>query len=466
MDEKEFDLVVIGAGPGGYVAAIRAAQLGMKVACVEKEQGLGGTCLNVGCIPSKTLLESSELYWKAQEKFKEHGILIENLSLDFAQFIERKNKIIQQLNQGIAGLFKKNKVISMLGTATIDSDKTVHIAGETEQQVRAKTILIATGGRPVTLPGIEIDQRQIIDSTGALALKEVPQRMIVMGGGSIGIELGCVYRRLGSEVTIVEALDRIVPTMDREISRLLQRILEKQGLKFQLSSRVQEVKKTQKGVTPKGIEVVLQDSQGKVSSLGAEILLVAVGRKPMTEGLGLEAAGIKTDEKGRIICDENFQTSLLGVYAVGDVIAGPMLAHKASEEGLAVVEHLAGKGQKINYQTLPSVIYTSPEVAAVGMTEEGAKEKGLDYKVGKFWLLANGRAMAMGERDGLVKLIADKKTDQILGAHLIVPHASDMIAEVSLAIGLKAKASDLARTIHAHPTLAEMIKEAAHSLSI
>jgi dihydrolipoamide dehydrogenase len=458
-EQPTFDLIVIGAGPAGYVAAIRAAQLGMKVACVEREKTLGGTCLNVGCIPSKALLESSELYHQAREKLKDHGIVVQNLSLDFQKFMERKTKVVQQLTGGIAFLFKKNKIAHVVGTAKLQPDKSVAVAnGSGETRLKAHLILIATGSASSPLPGIEIDNRLIVDSTGALSLSKIPKKMVVIGGGYIGLELGSVYLRLGSEVTVVEALDRILAGMDRDLGRGLQRILEREGMKIHLSTKVKKVVRQKEGA-----EVVFEEAGGKEASIITDLVLVAVGRRPLTEGLGLKEAGVETDEKGRIKIDENYQTSREGIYAVGDVIAGPMLAHKAMEEGAAVAEILAGQTGRVNYRTVPSVIYTWPEIASVGMTEEEAKEKGVAYKVFKFPFLANGRALALGEKDGFVKLIAEKE-GKLLGAHILGPRASDLIAEMVLALERGATAEEIGRMIHAHPTLAEAIKEAALGL--
>ncbi len=458
---QSFDLIVIGAGPAGYVAAIRAAQLGMNVACVEKEATLGGTCLNVGCIPSKALLESSELYYQAKTKFKDHGIGTGEITLDFPKFMERKNQVVKQLTGGIAGLFKKNKITRFAGIAQIHSDKKVTITSGAEKiEISAKKILIASGSTPISIPGISINQKNIVDSTGALSLSEIPQKLIVIGGGYIGLELGSVYLRLGTEVTVVEAFERIVPAMDLEISKALQKTLQKQGMKFLLSTKVLGVQTTKKG----DVLMKLNDAQGKESELEANVVLVSVGRKPCTEGLGLKEAGIQMDEKGCVVVNKHFETSVSGIYAVGDVIAGPMLAHKASEEGVAAVEIMAGQAGHVNYQIIPGVVYTWPEVASVGITEEQAKEQKLDYKVSQFPFMANGRSLSMGEKDGFVKLIADKKTDRLLGAHIIGPRASDMIAEVVLGMEFSTSGEDIARTVHAHPTLPEVLKEAALGL--
>ncbi|HCU24770.1 MAG TPA: dihydrolipoyl dehydrogenase [Deltaproteobacteria bacterium] len=461
VSENNYDVLVIGAGPGGYVAAIRAAQLGMKVGCIEKERSLGGTCLNVGCIPSKALLESSELYIQAKDKLPAHGVQIQGLSLDLKKCMERKDQVVAQLTGGVAGLFKKNKIDHILGTAQIHADGSVTVRqNKEESKLKAKHVIIATGSKAIALKDVPIDGRAIVDSTGALALPRVPKHLIVIGGGYIGLELGSVYLRYGSKVTVLEALDRIVPAMDLEVGKAFQRILQKQGMEFQLSTKVQKATVQADG----SVEVGIQDASGKNTSLQADVVLVAVGRRPQTEGLGLQEAGIKTDEKGRILVDKNFKTSLANVYAIGDVIAGPMLAHKAMEEGVAVAENLAGQAGHVNYEAIPSVVYTWPEVASVGLTEEQAKEKKLDYKTFKYPFTAVGKAIAMGEKDGWVKLIADKKTDRLLGAHILGPRASDLIAELVLALEFSASAEDIARTSHAHPTLSEGVKEAALGL--
>lgn len=461
MPDNSFDLIVIGAGPGGYVAAIRGAQLGMKVACIEKDKTLGGTCLNVGCIPSKALLESSELYAQAKHGMAEHGIQTKEVTLDLKKFMERKDQVVRQLTGGVAGLFKKNKITHVVGQAKLLPDRTVSVQqGKETLSLTAKNILLASGSQAIALPTVPVDQQKIVDSTGALSLSAVPKKLIVIGGGYIGLELGSVYLRLGSEVTVLEALDRIVPGMDQELGKALQKVLEKQGMKFQLSTKVKKAAANRSG----GVDVAVEDASGKEQNLNADVVLVAIGRKPYTEGLGLQEAGVRTDEKGRIIVDEKFQTSVKGVFAVGDVIAGPMLAHKASEEGIALVELLAGQAGHVNYNAIPSVVYTWPEVASVGLSEEQVKEKGVEYKTFKFPFLANGRAIAMGEKDGFVKLIADKNSDRLLGAHVIGPRASDLIAELVLAMEFSASAEDIARTCHAHPTLAEAVKEAALGL--
>jgi dihydrolipoamide dehydrogenase len=464
-DTQDFDLIVIGAGPAGYVAAIRAAQLGMKVACVEKEKTLGGTCLNVGCIPSKALLESSEHLAFLNHRAADHGIVVQGPSVDFSKFMERKDKVVAQLTGGVAVLFKKNKVTYLQGSARLNErsskGKTLTVtSSQGETQLKAKNVLIATGSRPVSIPGVAVDGVRVVDSTGALSLPRIPKKLVIIGGGYIGLEIGSVYLRLGSQVVVLEALDRIVPLMDADLSRGLHRVLEKQGMKFSLETKVgkTEVKKDGTVVTH------VTDPKGGEATIDADVVLMAVGRKPYTEGLGLREAGVQLDDKGRIVVDQKYQTSVEGLYAAGDVIAGPMLAHKAMEEGTAVAEILAGQAGHVNYGAIPSVVYTHPEAASVGLTEDEARQKGFDAKTHKFSMLANGRAIAMGERDGFVKLVADKKTDRLLGAHILAPRASDMIAELVLAMEYSATAEDVARTCHAHPTLAEAVKEAALGL--
>ncbi|MCC6273179.1 MAG: dihydrolipoyl dehydrogenase [Deltaproteobacteria bacterium] len=459
--EISYDLIVIGAGPGGYVAAIRAAQLGMKVACVEKDRTLGGTCLNVGCIPSKALLESSELYAQAKDKLKDHGVQVSGLALDLKKCMERKDQVVAQLTGGISSLFKKNKIDHVLGQAQLNADRSVTVRQNKEETtLKAKHVILATGSRPIEIPGVAVDGKSVVDSTGALALSQVPKKLIVIGGGYIGLELGSVYLRWGSQVTVLEALDRIVPAMDLEVGKTFQRTLQKQGMQFQLSTKVKGAAVKKDGT----VDVTVEDASGKAATLNADVVLVAVGRRPNTEGLGLDKAGVKLDERGRIAVDEKFRTSLPGVYAIGDVIAGPMLAHKAMEEGAAVAENLAGQAGHVNYDAIPSVVYTWPEVASVGLTEEQLKEKGVEYKAFKFPFMAVGKAIAMGEKEGWVKLLADKKTDRLLGAHILGARASDLIAELVLAIEFKASAEDVARTCHAHPTLSEGVKEAALGL--
>jgi len=450
-----YDLVVIGAGPGGYVAAIRAAQLGMKVACVDKEAALGGTCLRIGCIPSKALLDSSELYEKTREGLDVHGISVSGVELDLAKMMRRKDKVVKGLTMGVASLFKKNGVRPLHGAARIAGAGAVTVSAPDAATLETKSILIATGSEPTPLPGVGFDGKHVVDSEGALAFESVPKRLLVVGAGAIGLELGSVWARLGSKVKVVEFMDRIVPTMDGEIGATLKKVLEKQGLAFQLSASA-------KSVTVAGSEATATiEAGGKKSEEKFDKVLVAIGRRPYTTGLGLEAAGVKLDSKGRIVVDERFQTSVPGIYAIGDCIPGAMLAHKAEEEGIACVELLAGQAGHVNYAAIPAVVYTWPEFAAVGLSEEECKEKKLEVKIGKFPFFANGRMRAMEERDGLVKIIADAKTDRVLGVHILGPRASDMIAEAAIAMEFSASAEDIARTCHAHPTLPEAVKEAA-----
>lgn len=454
MSDTQFDLVVIGGGPGGYVAAIRAAQLGMSVACVEMRGALGGTCLNVGCIPSKALLDSSEKYEDVKKHFIEHGIKAQ-AGLDLKTMMARKDKVVLDLTKGIEGLFKKNKVTYVKGKGAIKGVGAVVVDGK--QALKTKNILIATGSDIARLPGIEIDEKKIVSSTGALALERVPEHLAVIGGGVIGLELGSVWRRLGAKVTVIEFLDRIGGPMDAEVSKQFQRLLEKQGMLFKLGTKVT-------GVDIKGKTMTLNmepAAGGKKDVLGCDVVLVSVGRKPYTEGLGLESVGIKTDERGRVPVNGHFETSVRGVYAIGDVIAGPMLAHKAEDEGIAVAEIMAGQAGHVYYDGIPNVIYTAPEMASVGKTEEEVKASGIGYKVGKFPMMANSRARATGLTEGFVKIIADAATDRVLGIHILGAQAGALIAEAALAMEYGASSEDIARTCHAHPTYNEAVKEAA-----
>ncbi|UFN49334.1 dihydrolipoyl dehydrogenase [Roseomonas sp. OT10] len=451
---ESFDLIVIGAGPGGYVCAIRAAQLGMKVACVEKRDTLGGTCLNIGCIPSKALLQSSENYEEAAHHFAEHGIGVGQLTLDLARMQARKGEVVGANVKGVEFLFKKNKVTWLKGAGKIVSAGKVEVEGTTYE---TKAIVIASGSDSTPLRGVEVDEAQIVTSTGALELEKVPGHLVVIGGGVIGLELGSVWRRLGAEVTVIEFLDRLVPGMDGEIAKQSERVLSKQGIKFRLKSKVTGATKSAEGVTL----TVEPAAGGAAEELKADIVLLAIGRRPYVEGLGLDAAGVALDERGRVKVDGHYATNVPGIYAIGDVIAGPMLAHKAEEEGVAVAEILAGQHGHVNYGAIPGVVYTWPEVASVGETEEQLKERGQAYKVGKFPFTANGRARAMGSTDGFVKILADKETDRVLGAHIIGPDAGTLIAELVMAIEFGASAEDVARTCHAHPSLNEAVKEAA-----
>ena len=457
--EKNFDLVVIGGGPGGYVCAIRAAQLGLKTACVESRGALGGTCLNVGCIPSKSLLNLSENFHKAKKDFNQQGIEIDGIKLNITKMMANKKKSIQVLTKGVEFLFKKNKVTYFKGKGVLlsNNDIGVYESNNKRTNIKSKNIVIATGSTATSLPGIEINENNVVSSTGALSFDKVPAKLAVIGGGYIGLEMGSVWSRLGSDVTVIEYLDFITPGMDREISNEFQKILSKQGIKFQMGSKVDTVE-------DRGKSVLI--SYTNVKNLKKEVLevnkvLISVGRKPYTEGLNLSKVGIKKDSKGRIEVNNKLQTSVSNIYAIGDVIKGPMLAHKAEEEGIAVAEILAGQAGHVNYDVIPGVIYTSPEVATVGKTEEQLKDEKKSYKIGKFPFLANSRAKVNNETEGFVKILADSKTDKVLGVHIIGPHCGDMIAEMALAMEFGASAEDIARTCHAHPTHTEAIKEAA-----
>ena len=457
--ENNFDLVVIGGGPGGYVCAIRAAQLGLKTACVESRGALGGTCLNVGCIPSKSLLNLSENFHKAKKDFNQQGIEFDSIKLNIEKMMANKNKSIQVLTKGVEFLFKKNKVTYFKGKGVLFSknDIVVYESNKQRTNIKSKNIVIATGSEATSLPGINIDEKNIVSSTGALSFDKVPKKLAVIGGGYIGLEMGSVWSRLGSEVTVIEYLDFITPGMDKEISNEFQKILTKQGIKFKMGSKVESVRSNGNSVSIKYTNV--KDSKEEIVEV--DKVLVSVGRKPYTEGLNLMKVGIKKDQKGRIEVNKKLQTSVNNIYAIGDVIKGPMLAHKAEEEGIAVAEILAGQAGHVNYDVIPGVIYTSPEVATVGKTEEQLKEEKILYKVGKFPFLANSRAKVNNETDGFVKILADSKTDKVLGVHIIGPHCGDMIAEMALAMEFGASAEDIARTCHAHPTHTEAIKEAA-----
>ena len=449
------DLVVIGAGPGGYVAAIRAAQLGLRVACVEKADALGGTCLRIGCIPSKALLDSSELYREAREHFAAHGIRAD-VALDLPAMLRRKDQVVTGLTNGVAALFKKNGVQHVRGTARLEAPGAVEVVHEgASQRLDARHVLVATGSAPAPLPGFDVDGTHVVSSTEALAFEQVPARLLVIGAGAVGLELGSVWARLGSEVHVVEMLDRVAVGFDAELAGALQRALERQGLSVRLSAAA-------KGATVRDGRVeVTVEAGGQTTTELWDRVLVAVGRRPFTDGLGLEALGVARDARGRIEVDDRFQTSVPGIHAIGDVIRGPMLAHKAEEEGIACVELLAGQAGHVNYRAIPNVIYTAPELASVGWTDVEARAAGHEVKVGTFPFLANGRARALGERDGRVKIVADAHTDRVLGVHVLGPRASELIAEATLAIEFSASAEDIARTSHAHPTLAEAVREAA-----
>ncbi len=456
--ENNFDVIIIGGGPGGYVCAIRAAQLGLKTACVESRGALGGTCLNVGCIPSKSLLNLSENFHKAKKDFNQQGIEIEGIKLNIEKMMSNKNKSVQILTKGVEFLFKKNKVTYLKGKGVLFSKNDITVYdNNSKKNYKTKNIVIATGSEVASLPGIHIDEKNIISSTGALSLKKVPKKLAVIGGGYIGLEMGSVWSRLGSEVTVIEYLDFITPGMDREISNEFKKILTKQGIKFKMGSKVISVKNT----GTKALINYTDIKNSKNETLEVDKVLVSVGRKPYTEGLNLTKIGVKKDSKGRIEVNQKLQTSIQNIYAIGDVIKGPMLAHKAEEEGIAVAEILAGQAGHVNYDVIPGVIYTSPEVATVGKTEEQLKEENKNYKVGKFPFLANSRAKVNNETEGFVKILADSKSDKVLGVHIIGPHSGDMIAEMALAMEFGASSEDIARTCHAHPTHTEAIKEAA-----
>lgn len=447
-----FDVIVIGSGPGGYVCAIRAAQLGLKVACVEKRATLGGTCLNVGCIPSKALLHSSENFESAGHAFADHGIVIESVKLDLAKMQARKAEVVSANVKGVEFLFRKNKITWLKGTGRIVAPGKVDVDGTVYE---TKNIVIATGSESTPLRGVDVDEKQIVTSTGALELDKVPDHLVVIGAGVIGLELGSVWRRLGARVTVIEFLDRILPGMDTELATAARRILTKQGLTFRLSSKVTGATASNQGVTL----TVEPAKGGEAEQIAADVVLLAIGRRPWLEGL--EASGVALDERGRVRTDAHYATNVPGIYAIGDAISGPMLAHKAEDEGVALAERLAGKAGHVNYGVIPGVVYTWPEIASVGQTEDELKAAGIAYNVGKFPFTANGRARAMGDTDGFVKLLADKTTDRLLGAHIIGPDAGTLIAELAIAMEFGASAEDVARTCHAHPSLNEAVKEAA-----
>ncbi len=452
-----FDVVVIGAGPGGYIGAIRGAQLGLKVAVVEKDKTLGGTCLNIGCIPSKALLDSSEHFLQAQHELADHGVDVSDVKLNLQQMMKRKDKVVSDLTGGVKYLFDKNKITTFQGTGKVVGPGKVEVSGDKKQTIECKNIIIASGSVPVELPFLKFDGKKIISSTEALTLKKVPEHMVVIGGGAIGLEMGSVWMRLGSKVTVVEFADKICGPMDNQISKDLLKILKKQGMNFMLSTKVT-------GGEVKGDQVELSYESlkdGKTDTITGDMVLVAVGRKAYAEGLGLNDAGIELNDRGQIVTDDHFQTSVKGIYAIGDVIGGAMLAHKAEEEGVAIMEHIAGNYGHVNYDTVPWVIYTWPEVAGVGKTEEELKQAGIAYKAGSFPFSANGRAKAMNATEGKVKILADQKTDKVLGVHIVGPRASDMIAEAVVAMEFGASSEDIALSFHAHPTLAEVMREAA-----
>ena len=459
MPEK-FQAVVIGGGPGGYVCAIRLAQLGLKTACIESRGSLGGTCLNVGCIPSKSLLNLSEEFHKVKN-LSNKGIEVGEVKLNLSKMMKSKDKAVTVLTKGVEFLLKKNKVTYFKGHGSFKSKNEINIkdVDNKETIISADNIIIATGSVPVSLPGSDFDEKTILSSTGALKIEQVPKKMVVVGGGYIGLEMGSVWSRLGSEVHVVEFLEHITPGMDREISQEFMKILKKQGIKFHMQHKVEKIKKNSEGAV-----VSTSDKDGNKTDFDCDVVLISVGRKPNTEGLNIQAAGIELDEKQRVKTDKNFKTNQNNIYAIGDVITGPMLAHKAEDEGIAVAENIAGQSGHVNYDTIPGVVYTTPEVASIGKTEEQLKEKNIDYKIGKFSFMANSRAKAIDDAEGFVKILADAKTDKVLGAHLIGPHAGELIAEIGVAMEFGASSEDIARTCHAHPTFSEAVKEAALSV--
>ncbi len=454
---ESYDVAVVGAGPGGYVAAIRAAQLGFQVALIEKRETLGGTCLNVGCIPSKSLLESSEAYHVVSHGLEDHGITVSSPQLDLRALLARKERIVSEITSGLRMLMKKNKITTLQGLGTLAAADRVQItSGDTVEEIQAKHVVLASGSESVELPFLKYDGEFIVSSTEALSFEKVPEHLVVVGAGAIGLELGSVWNRLGAEVTVIELLPRIVPLADKRTASALQKALEGQGMKIHLKA----------GVTGAEIQggkarVSFKTSKGETEEITADKVLVAVGRRPYAQGLGLDKVGVELDKQGRVVVDKNYSTNIPGVYAIGDLIPGPMLAHKAEDEGVAVAEILAGKPGHVNYDAIPNVVYTWPELAEVGLNEEAAKEKGLKVKVGRSYFRANGRAKTLGEEDGLAKVIADAETDRLLGVSIVGPRASDMIAEAVTALEFKSSAEDLARICHAHPTLSEVLKEAA-----
>ena len=454
MTDK-YDVIVIGAGPGGYVAAIRCAQLGLKTACVEKRDTLGGTCLNIGCIPSKAMLHASEVYEEASHHMAALGVKTKGVSLDLPVMMKHKDDVVEANTKGIEFLFKKNKVDWLKGTGSIPEAGKVNVGGTIYE---ADSIIIASGSDVISLPGIEIDEKQIVSSTGALELKEVPKSMIVIGGGVIGLEMGAVWRRLGAEVTVVEFQDNILPGMDGEVRKEALKLFKKQGMNFKLSSKVIGAVKTKRDVA---VKIEPTSGEGDGEALIADIVLMAIGRKPYVENLGLDILGMEMTQRGQIKVDEFFETSVEGIYAIGDVIEGPMLAHKAEDEGVILAEMLAGESGHIDYDKIPAVVYTWPEIASVGKTQEQLEEAGVDFKVGKFPFMANGRARAMNATDGFVKILADAKTDRVLGAHMIGPNVGDLMSEVVTVMEFDGTAEDIARICHSHPTLTEVVKEAA-----
>ena len=458
MSEK-FDVTVIGGGPGGYVCAIRSSQLGLKTACIESGETLGGTCLNIGCIPSKSLLNLSENFHKAKN-FEKLGIETGEIKLNLEKMMKNKDKAVTVLTKGVEFLFKKNKVTYFKGTGSFKNQNQISIINNKEETtIETKNTIISTGSEPVSLRGIEFDEEKILSSTGALSISKLPKKMVVVGGGYIGLEMGSVWSRLGTEVQVIEFLDHIIPEMDKEISTEFMKILKKQGIKFELKTKVEKIIKSKNGVI---IETF--SKEGKKNKFEADVVLISVGRRPYTKNLNLEKMGVELDKRGSVKVNKNFQTNIKNIYAIGDVIEGPMLAHKAEEEGIAVAELISGQSGHVNYDTIPGVVYTSPEVASIGKTEEQLKEKGINYKIGKFPFLANSRAKVIDESEGFVKILADSTTDKVLGVHIIGQHAGEIIAEMSVAMEFGASSEDIARTCHAHPTFSEAIKEAALSV--
>ena len=459
MSEK-FQAVVIGGGPGGYVCAIRLAQLGFKTACVDSRGALGGTCLNVGCIPSKSLLNLSEEFHKVQN-LSSKGIEVGEVKLNLEKMMKSKDKAVTVLTKGVEFLLKKNKVSYFKGAGSFKNNNEISILDEkgTETLIHSEKTIIATGSVSVSLPGIEIDEKIIVSSTGALKLDRVPTKMVVVGGGYIGLEMGSVWSRLGAEVHVVEFLDHITPGMDKEISIEFMKILKKQGIHFHMQNKVESIAKSNSGAT-----VITIDKDGNKNEFDCDVVLISVGRKPNTQGLNLETIGVQLDDKKRVKVDHAYKTNVQDIYAIGDVIAGPMLAHKAEDEGIAVAENIAGQSGHVNYDTIPGVVYTTPEVASIGKTEEQLKESNIEYKIGKFSFMANSRAKAIDDAEGFVKILADKNTDKVLGAHIIGPHAGELIAEIGVAMEFGASSEDIARTCHAHPTFSEAVKEAALSV--
>ena len=457
---SNFQAVVIGGGPGGYVCAIRLAQLGLKTACIESRGSLGGTCLNVGCIPSKSLLNLSDEFHKVKH-LSNKGIEVGEIKLNLNKMMKSKDKAVTVLTKGVEFLLKKNKVSYFKGHGSFKSNNKILIKDSSNKEtiIEAEKVIIATGSIPVSLPGINFDEKIILSSTGALKIEKVPQKMVVVGGGYIGLEMGSVWSRLGAEVHVIEFLDHITPGMDKEISQEFMKILKKQGIKFHMQHKVEKVEKNNYGAV-----VSTTDKDGNKKDFDCDVVLISVGRMPNTEGLNLEKVGVKLDKKKRVMTDDNFKTNQDNIYAIGDVISGPMLAHKAEDEGIAVAENIAGQSGHVNYDTIPGVVYTTPEVAYIGKSEERLREMGIDYKIGKFSFMANSRAKAIDDAEGFVKILADAKTDKVLGAHLIGPHAGELIAEIGIAMEFGASSEDIARTCHAHPTFSEAVKEAALSV--